>query len=241
MPFFSIITVCYNSEKTIEKTLQSMLGQTEQDFEYILIDGASTDGTLDIIRAWEPKFGGRMKVVSEPDNGIYDAMNKGIALASGTLVGIVNSDDYYQPNTLELVKRHYDPERRFQVLYGAQNNIDDDGDITTVEFVHHKNLPVRMINHPTCFIANAIYQEKGVYSLEYKTVSDYDLLLRLYFDPDVTFVPIYKVLSNFYVGGVSSSTAAHLETFKLWRKYGCITKKRYWLITLSTYAKRVIH
>ena len=98
MPFFSIITVCYNSEKTIEKTLQSVLSQTEQDFEYILIDGASTDGTLDILRAWEPKFGGRMKIVSEPDAGIYDAMNKGIRMARGTLVGIVNSDDFYHPN-----------------------------------------------------------------------------------------------------------------------------------------------
>ena len=135
MPFFSIITVCYNSKKTIEKTLQSVLSQTEQDFEYILIDGASTDGTLDILRAWEPKFGGRMKLVSEPDAGIYDAMNKGIRMARGTLVGIVNSDDFYQSDALERVKAHYDPSLRYQILYGAQNNIDDDGDITTVEFV----------------------------------------------------------------------------------------------------------
>ena len=240
MPFFSIITVCYNSEETIEKTLQSVLSQTEQDFEYILIDGASTDGTLDILRAWEPKFGGRMKLVSEPDAGIYDAMNKGIRMARGTLVGIVNSDDFYQSDALERVKAHYDPSLRYQILYGAQNNIDDDGDITTFEFVHHKNLPVRMINHPASFVANAVYQEKALYSLEYRSVSDYDFMLKMFYDPDVTFLPIHEVLTNFYVGGVSSSTKSHLETFKLWRRYGCITNKRYWLITLSTYVKSII-
>lgn len=239
MPFFSIITVCYNSEKTIEKTLQSVLSQTEQDFEYILIDGASLDSTVDIIRAWEPMFGGRMKVISEPDGGIYDAMNKGIRMAQGILVGIVNSDDFYQNNTLELVKAHFNPNLRYQILYGAQNNIDDDGEITTIEFVHHKNLPQRMINHPTCFVSKSIYQDKGLYSLDYVSVSDYDFMLKMYYDSEVSFLPIHEVLSNFYVGGVSSSTKSHLETFKLWRNYGCITRTRYWLITLSTLVKKV--
>ena len=157
------------------------------------------------------------------------------------MVGIVNSDDFYQSDALERVKAHYDPSLRYQILYGAQNNIDDDGDITTFEFVHHKNLPVRMINHPASFVANAVYQDKALYSLEYRSVSDYDFMLKMFYDPDVTFLPIHEVLTNFYVGGVSSSTKSHLETFKLWRRYGCITNKRYWLITLSTYVKELIH
>lgn len=91
---FSIITVCFNSEKIIERTIKSVLEQSYQDYEYILVDGASSDRTLEIIHQYEPLFQGKMKLISEPDKGIYDAMNKGIRVASGELIGIVNSDDY---------------------------------------------------------------------------------------------------------------------------------------------------
>ena len=233
---FSIITVCLNAGQGLLDTVERTLGQTYEHFEIIVKDGGSQDGSIEKLPD-DP----RIRVVSRKDTGIYDAMNKGIRMARGTLVGIVNSDDFYQSDALERVKAHYDPSLRYQILYGAQNNIDDDGDITTVEFVHHKNLPVRMINHPASFVANAVYQDKALYSLEYRTVSDYDFMLKMFYDPDVTFLPIHEVLTNFYVGGVSSSTKSHLETFKLWRRYGCITNKRYWLITLSTYVKELIH
>ncbi|MDR2407546.1 MAG: glycosyltransferase, partial [Bacteroidales bacterium] len=91
----SIITVCYNSEKYIRSAIESVLGQTYENIEYILVDGASTDRTLDIIKEYESKFNGRMCWMSEPDNGIYNAMNKGIAMASGEVVGILNSDDFF--------------------------------------------------------------------------------------------------------------------------------------------------
>ena len=91
----SIITVCYNSEKTIERTIKSVLNQTYQDYEYIIVDGASTDKTLDIIKRYEPEFEGKMRWISEQDNGIYYAMNKGIGMAKGKLIGMINIDDYY--------------------------------------------------------------------------------------------------------------------------------------------------
>ena len=91
---FSIITVCFNSEKTIEQTIKSVLEQSFQNYEYIIVDGASKDCTVDIIRRYEPMFKGKLKWISEPDNGIYDAMNKGIGMARGELIGIINSDDY---------------------------------------------------------------------------------------------------------------------------------------------------
>ena len=100
-PEFSIITVCFNSEKTIQRTLQSVLDQTYENYEYIIVDGASTDRTIDIVRSFMPLFNGKMRVISEPDQGIYDAMNKGIRNAKGTLIGMVNSDDYYEPDALE--------------------------------------------------------------------------------------------------------------------------------------------
>ena len=99
----SIITVCYNSEKTIYQTMDSVLKQTYSNIEYIIIDGASTDGTLAIIKEFGQRFGARMRYVSEPDHGIYDAMNKGISMAGGDIIGIINSDDYYEPDAVEKV------------------------------------------------------------------------------------------------------------------------------------------
>lgn len=100
----SIITVCFISAKTIEKTVESVLNQKFEDYEYIIVDGASSDGTLQIIDRYKPLFGSKLKVISEPDNGIYDAMNKGIGLAGGQLIGIVNSDDYLEPEALNKVE-----------------------------------------------------------------------------------------------------------------------------------------
>ena len=100
----SIITATYYSERTLRDTMESILCQTYQNYEYIIIDGASKDSTLDIIREYEPRFKGRMRYISEPDEGIYDAMNKGLAMATGDVIGLLNSDDYYtSPDVLESV------------------------------------------------------------------------------------------------------------------------------------------
>ena len=91
----SVITATYNSAKTLRDTLNSILAQTYPDIESIIVDGASKDGTMDIVREYEPRFEGRMRWISEPDKGIYDAMNKGIQMASGDVIGVLNSDDFY--------------------------------------------------------------------------------------------------------------------------------------------------
>ena len=99
-PFITIVTVCYNSEKTIERTIKSVLSQQFTDYEYLIVDGVSKDTTLSIIQKYEPLFNGHMKWRSEPDKGIYDAFNKGCKWASGKYVWIVNSDDYMEPDAL---------------------------------------------------------------------------------------------------------------------------------------------
>lgn len=91
----SVITVTFNSGKTVRYTIESVLKQEYSDYEYLVIDGGSKDNTIDIIKEYEPKFGGRMKWVSERDKGMYDAINKGIRMATGDVVGIINSDDFY--------------------------------------------------------------------------------------------------------------------------------------------------
>lgn len=150
---FTIITVCFNSEMTIERTIQSVLNQTCQDYEYIIIDGASTDGTMDIVRKYEPLFQGRMRWISEKDQGIYDAMNKGIGVASGELIGIVNSDDYYEPDALEIMKNLYTG-YRYSILYGAVRAVKD-GRETMVYIKNHEFIEQDMITHPSCFISKS--------------------------------------------------------------------------------------
>ena len=113
----SIITVCYNSEKTIRRTIESVLNQTYDNIEYIIVDGASTDQTMDIVKEYEPKFSGRMRWISEPDEGIYFAMNKGIDMAAGELIGLLNSDDTYESNAVKSIRDALVSEP-YQILYG---------------------------------------------------------------------------------------------------------------------------
>ena len=172
----SIVTTCYNSEKTIEKTIKSVLNQTYKNIEYIIIDGKSTDDTLNIIKKYEPDFEGRIRVISEKDSGIYDAMNKGIALASGELVGIVNSDDYYEQDAVENVVKNFGIEK-YQIIYGLLRCIKN-GEEVSVVLYNHNFLHQQMIPHPTCFITKKAYEDLGMYDCKYKSCADYELMLR---------------------------------------------------------------
>lgn len=238
-PYFSIITACYNSAKTIERTIKSVLDQSYDSWEYIIVDGKSTDNTLEIVNAYAKKEN-RIRVISEPDHGIYDAMNKGIGMAQGILIGMVNSDDYYEKDALQNIQEAYKG-TDYEIVYGMQRNWAVDGRIMSIIFNHHDFMEQAMICHPTCFITKKLYAEIGMYSLQYKSSSDYDFMIRMHRDNRVVFTPVYKIISNFAYGGMSDSVEAHLETFKIWRKYGCISKKRYWMIVLSTRIKQIIH
>lgn len=229
----SVITPCFNSEKTIEKTLQSVLNQTYQNFEYIIIDGGSTDDTLKIIESYKEKFAEKLTVVSEKDNGIYDAMNKGIRLAKGELVGIINSDDFYELTALNDVVEEYQNEK-YAVIYGMMKKYNQEK-VCSVLFYHHDFLKEQMINHPTCFVTKALYNDLGVYNLDYKSAADYDFMLRISDNKEVIFKPIYRIISNFADGGMSSSFVNVEESIELWYKYGTFSKKMYWL--KKTYIK----
>jgi glycosyltransferase involved in cell wall biosynthesis len=224
----SIITPCFNSENTIARTIESVLDQTYKNIEYIIIDGASTDKTLDIIRKYEPKFQGRIRVISEKDNGIYDAMNKGIKQANGELIGIVNSDDYYNNDSVELIVENRLNEK-YQILYGYQRNLKDDQE-TKVCIYHHDFLNQQMITHPTCFVTKSVYEDYGLYNCKFKSSADYEFMLRIYRQGNVVFKPVYRIISNFAEGGMSSSQLGVQETAKLRLQFGLISRKRYYSI-----------
>ena len=231
----TIITVCYNSERTIEQTLKSMLNQTYTNYEYLIIDGKSTDGTLELLHRYEPLFSGKMKIYSEPDQGIYDAMNKGIRRAGGDIIGMVNSDDYYEEDALETMAKELEKiSNPYTVLYGFQRNIRDEKEVKTFLY-HHDFLKSQMITHPTCFVTPKVYEELGMFDLRYKSSADYEFMLRIYETKKVLFHPVYKVISNFREGGMSGSQIGYRETLELQLRYGGISKIRYYRMIVKSY------
>ena len=221
----TVITPCYNSEKTIRKTIESVLNQTYANIEYLIIDGASTDNTIAIAKEYEEAFQGRMKIVSEPDDGIYYAMNKGIGMATGELIGIVNSDDYYEKEAVAFMVENR-TEADYQILYGFQRVLRD-GKEASICIHHHTNLDYQMITHPTCFVTRKLYEDLGVFNTAYKYSADYEFMLRMYHGGKVEFTPVYEVISNYALGGASGTVMGYRETNRLKYEYHLISKARY--------------
>lgn len=224
----SIITVSLNGVKTIEQTIVSVLSQDYSRIEYIVVDGGSTDGTLDIVRRYA-ESDARMRYVSEPDGGIYDAMNKGIRMASGDVIGLINSDDYCEPHAIKQVVEHI-PEASKYVVYGMVRQIMNEHE-RHVLLINSYFLPMQMMCHQGCFVSKGVYEEY-LYDTSYTVAADYDLFLKLYNDDEVCFVPVYAILVNFRLGGVSSGTLGRIEACKIRYKYGYVSATWY-------YAKRI--
>ena len=225
----TIITVCYNSELTIKRTIKSVLNQTYKNIEYIIVDGKSQDNTLHIVKKYEPLFGGRMKIISEPDNGIYDAMNKGIRSATGKLVGIINSDDFYENDAVEKIVKHYTNEC-YLILYGMVRVIED-GKESAIHFFSHDFLRKRMIAHPACFITKAIYSEIQLYDTKYVSAADFDL---------VEFRPVYEVIANHRPDGISNTVKGNLDALRVRKNHGLIPLSSYWMSVISISAKNLV-
>lgn len=220
MPLFSIITVSYNSVFTIEQTILSVINQDFEDYEYIIIDGGSTDGTMEIIRKYQDKI---TLWVSEPDKGIYDAMNKGIRLAQGTLISLLNSDDWYDKNTLICVAQYYKLNPNIDILHGLLRFIDVNGMPDSIVGHYNSFLNIGMIEHPTCFIKKKLYNSVGPFDLNYKSASDYDWMLRAK-KADAKFLLIPEILTNFRRGGMSDSFIGAYEDLLIKKKFGLINK-----------------
>lgn len=161
----SVITVCYNSGDTIARTIESILNQSYANIEYIVIDGKSNDNTVEIVNGFQDafyeKFHRRISIVSEPDQGIYDAMNKGIRLAKGTFIGILNSDDTYEPDAVSTVVIKASDEL-LQICYGGIKIYEGDK-LESIVFLSHEFMEERMIAHPACFVSKAVYDKYGTF------------------------------------------------------------------------------
>lgn len=235
---FSIVTVCYNSEKTIETTIKSILNQTCQDYEYWIIDGKSTDRTVQIIQQYEPLFQGKLKWISEMDQGIYDAMNKGIDHSSGEIIGILNSDDYYEKDALEKIAKVYHGEP-YCIVYGMIRTIRD-GKEVMVYLKNHELLEEDMIAHPACFITKKLYDKFGKYSLDYPYSADYEFMLRIHKNQEIHFVKLYEILTNFNLDGASNSVRAYRDTLRLLKQYGILKRKKFYYEMIKSEITKLI-
>lgn len=199
----SVITVVYNDCVGLEKTIQSVMSQTYNSIEYIVVDGGSTDGTVDIIKKYESFIG---KWISEKDNGIYDAMNKGIQMSTGDWLNFLNASDYFISNTIvEDIAKHLDSS---SIVYG--NMIRTDGKrryltkgahgntLDAVDFMHSS------ISHQAAFIRKEVFQKYGFYSTNYRLASDAEFFYRVLVENKESFKYIDKPFVIFALGGASS-------------------------------------
>lgn len=177
----SIITVCYNSEATIKETLESVLNQTYNNYEYLIIDGKSKDNTLKIVDEYKEKFDGKLKVYSEKDKGIYDAMNKGIKKAKGDIIGILNSDDILANKNV--FKKIVDTFEKENCDYTYSDLVFMDNETMSIPIRNFKSSKQKKWGwhppHPTLYVKKSIYNSVGCYNLEYKIAADYDFMLRM--------------------------------------------------------------
>ncbi|OHE09012.1 MAG: glycosyl transferase [Sulfurimonas sp. RIFOXYD12_FULL_33_39] len=204
----SIITVVRNNKECIKDAIESVLNQTYKDIEYIIIDGASSDGTVEIVQSYKDKIS---KFISESDRGLYDAMNKGLALASGDIVGILNSDDFYIDEfVIEKVVKEFESLHVDSVfadlVYVKPDNLDktvryyDSGHFNPQKFAYGW-----MPAHPTFFVKREVYEKYGLFRTDLKIASDFDILVRFLYTHKISYSYIKEVLIKMRTGGVSTN------------------------------------
>lgn len=224
----SVITVTYNSEKTIRENLESVLRQTYRDIEFIIIDGASKDNTIEIVRKYEPAFGGRLRYVSEKDGGAYDAMNKGLGLATGDIVGFLNSDDFYtSDDVLQKVASTFE-ENDIDAVYGDVHYVKAEDLSKRVRYYSSRFFARPLMRfglmpaHPSFYCRRTAYLKYGGFDTSYKIAADFENLLRLIYIHRIRTKYINMDFVTMRVGGLSTAGMAsrrrimkeHLQALK---------------------------
>lgn len=207
----SIITATFNSAKTLKDTIQSVLRQTNKDFEYLIIDGGSTDETIDIVKSYESEFSGRLKWVSEKDQGIYDAMNKGIKMALGDVVGILNSDDYFTSDDILQTVDNAFKSHEIDAIYGDIHFIRDGNPQKCVRYYSSRMFRPFWLRfgfmpaHPSFYCKREVFEKAGLYSLDYKIGADYEMMVRLFKKYRIMSQYINKDFVTMRTGGASNN------------------------------------
>ena len=205
----SVITTTFNSAKSIESCLCSVLNQNYNNIEYLIIDGESKDQTLAILNKFVADFN-QIRIFSEKDKGIYDALNKGINLASGDIIGFIHSDDFLESNDIINQIVSMIKSESLDGVYGDLQYINRNNPQTIIRswksLDYHKSLLKRgwMPPHPTLFLKKEVYEKHGLFDLSYKISADYDFILRIFKDSELKFGYIPKVITKMRTGGISN-------------------------------------
>ena len=239
----SVITVCYNSVSTIEATILSVLQQSYATIEYIVVDGDSNDGTKSVLEKYRDKI---TKIVSEKDKGLYDALNKGIKLATGDVIAFLHADDFYtDPLVVEKYVKVFEG-GNYDAVYANLFYVDAD-DTTKVkrkwnsgEYNHGAFLNGWMPPHPTLFVRKEIYEKYGSFNTDFKTSADYELMLRLIHKHKIKLGYLKEFTVKMRVGGQSNSSLnnrikANLEDRRAWEVNQL--KPRFYTLLLKPFRK----
>lgn len=206
----TIITVCVNAEKTIKDTIESVLKQSYKDFEYIIVDGKSSDDTLKIISKYKDK---RIRLISEKDKGLYDAMNKGIKLATGDIIGTINSDDILASEDIfQTIIDNFD--ENTDVIYANIKYYNEDFSKVKRDFISGtKENDYFCPAHPSMYVRKQIYEKIGTYNINYKIAADFDFMVRCNLN-NVRYKYIDKYFVYMRYGGKSNGFVGYLENYK---------------------------
>lgn len=242
----SIITVVYNNEVTIRQAIESVLNQSYPNIEYIIIDGNSKDNTVSIIEEYKNRLG---CFITEPDKGLYDAMNKGIQAATGDVIGILNSDDLYQDlDVIMDVMHQFDNDAKLDILYGDLVYVKSDDTNKIVRnwkskgyynrFFENANVPP----HPSLFVKSKVYNEAGLFDLDYKIAADYEFMLRIFKKYMFNSKYLNRLIVRMRLGGASNASFSNIikqniEVLNAWKKNNL--KPPFYLMILRVFKKLV--
>lgn len=207
----SIITATYNSSKTLSSTLESVLQQTHTDYEIIVVDGASTDSTLDILHQYAARFEGKLHMISEPDEGLYDAMNKGIRMATGDVIGILNSDDYYTSEHILQYINDALQNPHIDAIYGDIQYISINAPHKVVRYYSSRHFRPWMMRlgfipaHPSFYCRREIIMAHPLFDTSFRVAADFELLLRLIVLHHISVQYLPHTFVNMRIGGASTS------------------------------------
>ena len=222
----SIITAVYNNQKTIGQSIDSVLSQTYSDIEYIVIDGASTDGTMDVLRSFRPRLD---VMISEPDSGIYEALNKGIKYATGDVIGFLHADDIFESNDVLMKVATAFQNQKIDAIYGDLVYVQQDDMSKVVRYWKSGQFHVAALHqgwmppHPTFYVRRSVYERLGAFDTSYKISADFDAVLRFLAIGKIRVAYIPEVLVRMRTGGISNRSLKtiamkSLEDFRALRK-----------------------
>ena len=206
----SIITASFNRGNIIRDAIDSVLKQKYKNIEYIVVDGGSSDDTIEILKEYEAKFNGKMKWISEPDKGLYDAINKGIKMATGDIVGIINSDDYFHRlDSFDIIANAFE-DPKVEAMYADELEVDVDkpekkpwvySDAFFRPWMYRIGL---MPSHSTFFAKKSLFESFGYYKIDYKITADFELMLRMFYVHKIPCKYVPEPILTFCTGGVST-------------------------------------